>query len=136
MSTKYCVTINGVVWEYSPRHNHDYEPWVQGCTGWRSAQFRALALLSPTDLRAIADVIDRWAQDHAPKRRRRVVRLGDRYYARHETLPGWVYGVTPRDARDCAERQPFVDVIQTADAAIDALLSLREQPDEEVPSDD
>jgi hypothetical protein len=131
----YCVTINGMVWEYVPRYEGDNEPWVQECSKHRSAQFRALSLLSPTDLRAIADVMDRWAQDHAPKMRRRVVRLGAKYYARHETLPGWVYGWNQHQAREFARTQKECYPVMATDANIDALLSLREQPDEEVPSD-
>jgi hypothetical protein len=131
----YCIIINGVEWEYAPRDKGDPLPWTAPVR-CRCQIPQHCERLTPTDLRAIADVMDRWAQDHQPQRRRRVVRIGAKYYARHELLPGWVYGWNQHQARECARTEKGCYPVMATDAAIDALLSLREQPDEEVPSDD
>jgi hypothetical protein len=138
---KYSITLSdGTRWKYAPRFDGDKHPWrwltpdnvfSGGCS---STDCR-----TPADYRACADVVERWEADHAPKTRRRVVQIGNRYWARHATIPGWVYSTSATGARAAAEEQDHVDhfvhVVAT-DANIDALLSLRDQPDEEYTNGD
>ena len=78
--------------------------------------------------------MERWERDHKPKMRGRVVEIGERYWVRHTTLPGWVYGSTAANARCYAQQQTTLDLLtslEATDANIDALLSLRDQPEDE-----
>jgi hypothetical protein len=139
MMSDYRVTINGVEWEYAPRDKGDPLPWTAP-TRCRCQIPQHCERLTSTDLRAIADVMDRWAQDHQPQRRRvaagmLVTRAHSftRYWARHTTLPGFVSGYAEDTVRGGAVSQVFVEI---SDADLDTLLSLRKQPNEEVPSDE
>jgi hypothetical protein len=126
---KYTITLrDGTRWTYAPRSETDIGPWHSD--GWRAAH---PPCRTPTDFRLCADVVQRWRADHAPKRRRRVVRVGDRYYARHETLDGWMWDFTEDSARAWAKVQTTFGSVPATDEVIDALLSLRDNPNEEVP---
>jgi len=131
MDDKYTITLSdGSVWTYAPRGRDDLTPW-EFCLGrWRDPGI----CRTPADFRACADVVERWERDHAPKMRRRVVQVGYGYYARHETLNGWVYGLTEEQARGYAAERLHSDAVRATDEVIDALLSLRDQPDEDVPN--
>jgi len=131
---KYIITLrDGTRWTYAPRSETDIGPWLY--FGWRAAH---PPCLTAADFRACADVMQRWERDHKPKMRRRVVRVGDRYYARHETLDGWVKAFDSDNARKAAKVRPTLDpvpatMVLATDDVIDALLSLRDNPNEEVP---
>ena len=130
---KYRITLSdGTHWTYAPRSETDTGPWSVD-DGWR---FAAVICITTADYRAAAEVMERWERDHAPKRRRRVVRVGDRYYARHETLNGWVWACSAFDARGFAKGQLTCDHVLATNEVLDALLSLRDQPDEEYTDDE
>jgi len=132
---KYTITLSdGTRWTYAPRGKEDIAPWR--ADGWRYLFARCH---TPADFRACADVVERWERDHKPKMRRRVVQIGERYWARHTTLPGWVYGSSASNARRYAQHQTALDLLtslEATDEVIDALLSLRDQPEEEYTNDD
>jgi hypothetical protein len=127
---KYSITLSDGGWTYAPRSEKDTSPWSLG-VGFRYA---SPPCRTPADFRACADVVQRWHADHAPKRRRRVVRVGDRYYARHETLDGWMWDFAEDSARAWAKVQTTFGSVPATDEVIDALLSLRDNPNEEVPN--
>jgi hypothetical protein len=141
MHDKYSITLSdGTRWTYAPRGEDEALPWLQVVRpGNLQPRVRALACRTPADFRACADVVERWERDHAPKMRRRVVEIGNRYWARHTILPGWVYATSATGARTATEEQDHVDhfvFVEATDANIDALLSLRDQPDEEYTDDE
>jgi hypothetical protein len=130
MDDKYSITLSdGTRWTYAPQSEADLAPWSADDLRYMFAR-----CLTPADFRAAADVIERWERDHLPRWRRRVVEIGERYWARHTTLPGWVYGNSAANARGFAQHQTALDLLtslEATDANVDALLSLRDQPDEE-----
>jgi len=141
---KYSITLSdGSIWAYAPRScdtSHRSAAWV--CFPSDPVPMRSAVpspCRTPADFRACADVVERWERDHAPKMRRRVVEIGNRYWARHATIPGWVYSTSATGARAAAEEQDHVDhfvYLVATDANFDALLSLRDQPDEEYTDDE
>ena len=129
---KYTITLSdGTRWTYAPRGPEDIAPWSAD-GGWRYMFPRGY---TPADFRACADVVERWEADHKPKMRRRVVKVGDHYYARHE-MNGWVWAFDETNARKCAKAQTVYDMVLATDEVIDALLSLRDQPEEEYTDDE
>jgi hypothetical protein len=130
MDDKYSITLSdGTRWTYAPQSEADLAPWSAD-----DFPFVAALCRTPADFRACADVVERWERDHKPKMRRRVVEIGNWYWARHATIPGWVYSTSATGARAAAEEQDHVDhflYLVATDANVDALLSLRDQPDEE-----
>jgi hypothetical protein len=135
MDDKYSITLSdGTRWTYAPQSEADLAPWSADDLRYVAALCR-----TPADFRAAADVIERWERDHKPKMRRRVVEIGNWYWARHATIPGWVYSTSATGARAAAEEQDDVDhflYLVATDANYDALLSLRDQPDEEYTNGD
>ena len=129
---RYRVTLSdGSVWEYSGMWDGIF--WALE----NNVKYRSSPLLrTADDYRKCAEVIERWDADHRPRTRRRVVEIDGLWYARHETLRGYVYALTSEDARERAQVQKFCDAVCVReDEALDVLLSLRHQPDEEVPRD-
>jgi hypothetical protein len=126
--TRYRVTLStGRTYTYAPRAGADSFPW-RNVMGQQSSSG---ICFTPADYRACAEVVERWEADHAPRMRRRLLYVDLYYWARHETLGGFVYGVTESEARNCAKHQDFCDTIKATDANLAMLADLAARPNEE-----
>jgi hypothetical protein len=129
---RYRVPLSsGPTWEYTPRFRGDALPWLHSSLGRNSIPFDWDVTPTPADYRACAEVVERFEADHAPKMRRRVLYVDFYYWTRHETLGGFVYGVTESEARNCAKHQDYCDTIKATDANLAMLADLAARPDEE-----
>jgi hypothetical protein len=131
---RYGVALSTGEWEY---RNAGDDRWVQHWVAPdqpRETPVGRPDCRTPADYRACAEVVERWEADHAPKMRRRVVQdTNGRYWARHETLDGFVWDPTPTSARGAAKTQDRCDSILATDANLAMLADLAARPDEEVP---
>jgi hypothetical protein len=119
---KYSVTIGGVSWRFNGAG------WVSGFVRWATPTRSPYApdALTPTQLRAIADVQERWERDHTPKRQVRLrVVLGTakwlRYGAGYVQFQAWADDDGVR-----ALREPMREWELITDSDLTAILDLRD----------
>jgi hypothetical protein len=127
--SKYSVLIDGVTWTYAGGL------WMGGREVWSYVIPAPVGRhLTAAELHMCADVVAQYERDHAPRTRRRVARDSQgNWWARHQTLDGWVYGDTPAKVRVFALKQQYIDRIAATDANLAMLADLKANPDEEVP---
>jgi len=128
--SKYSILIDSVMWTYDGKRGL----WVRGRTPGQWAIPSPDRPMTAAEWQMCADVVAQYERDHTPRTRRRVVRCSQGlYWARHQTLSGFVYGATPESARHCALNQRNVDAINASDGSLAMLADLKTRPDEEVP---
>jgi hypothetical protein len=117
---KYSVTIDGVSWRFNGLR------WVDCVGPWPTPTRSLYTALTPAQLRAIADVQERWERDHRPKRQVRLrVVLGTakwlRYGAGYVQFQAWADDDGVR-----ALREPMREWELITDSDLAAILNLRD----------
>lgn len=125
---EFSLVIHDVKWTYAPLPSR--LAWVRAES---SLRYRfPVEAKTAEEAQRVVDVMRQYEEYHKPKLHRRVMYVNGLYVARHEKLPGFVFGFSPSHARESARIQRSVDHIPATDEVLAVLAALRAQPDEEV----